>query len=139
MYYYKVNKKRFESSEPKITGKEILNNAGLIPEDDYELLYKVNEKGFTPIQLDEEVDLKKVGIEGFKAIMYKPIIIKVDNKEVEVEDCFMTPLEVLDAADIDSNEFSLIEIRKGGIEVSYKDDVAQNCNYEKVLFCNLQD
>lgn len=123
MYHYKVNKKRFESSEPKITGKEILNSAGLIPEDDYELLYKVNEKGFTPIQLDEVVDLKKVGIEGFKANMYKPIIIKVDNKDVEVENCFMTPLEILAAAEIDSDAFSLVEIRGGGVEVSYKDDV----------------
>lgn len=123
MFHYKVNKQRFQSSEPKITGKSILNSAGLTPESDYELLYKVNEKGFTPIQLDEVVDLKKVGIEGFKAIMYKPTIIKVDDNDIEVESCFMTPLEVMEAAGIDPNQYSLIEIRKGEVEVSYKDDV----------------
>ncbi|WP_405384592.1 multiubiquitin domain-containing protein [Maribacter sp. LLG6340-A2] len=123
MYYYKVNMKRFESSEPIITGKTILNKAGLIPEEDYELLYKVNEKGFTPIQLDEKIDLKKVGIEGLKAVRYKSLVIKVDDKDVEVENCFMTPLEIMAIANIDSNNFYLIELRKGNVEVTYEDDV----------------
>lgn len=123
MYYYKINGKRFESIEPIINGKSILNSAGLIPEQDYELLYKVNEKGYTPIQLTEEINLKKVGIEGLKAIRYKPLIIKVDDKNVEVEDCFMTPLEIMAAASINPDKFSLIEIRQGNVEVTYKDDV----------------
>ncbi|GAB5400977.1 MAG: hypothetical protein Aureis2KO_25620 [Aureisphaera sp.] len=123
MYKFKVNNRRFESSESKITGQQILEIAGLMPVEDFELLYKINEKGFTPIQLGEEVDLKKAGIEGFRARPYKKLIIKVDDKEVEVEECIMTPLEIMEAAGINSDRYSLIEIRNGGVEVTYKDDV----------------
>lgn len=88
IYTFKVNNKRFESSESKISGRQILTIAQLTPAEDYELLYKINEKGFTPIQLDEEVDLKTAGIEGFKAKPYKGIVIKVDDAEFEVDECF---------------------------------------------------
>lgn len=35
----------------------------------------------------------------------------------------MTPLEIMEAAGVNSDRYSLIEIRKGGVEVTYKDDV----------------
>lgn len=123
MYIFKVNSKKFETNESKITGKQILTIAKLTPAEDFELLYKINEKGFTPIQLDEKVDLKIVGIEGFRARPYKGIIIKVDNKEFEVNECFMTPIEIMSVAGLDSNKYSINELRAGGIEVTYKDDV----------------
>ena len=123
MYFFKVNQKRFESRESKITGQMILQIADLVPEGDYELLYKINEKGFVPIQLDEIADLKTAGIEGFRAQPYQKIIIKIDDKEVEVNDCFMTPLEIMDLAGVDFNDYSLTEIRKGEVEISYIDDL----------------
>lgn len=123
MYKFKVNGKPFESSKSKISGQELLTIANLIPVMDFELLYKINEKGFEPIQLDEIVDLKKAGIEGFKAKPYRKLKIKVDNEQYEVEECFMTPLEIMGVAGINSDRFYLKEIRKGNVEVSYKDDV----------------
>ena len=91
-YIFTINRKKFESSESKITGRELLTIANLTPVEDFELLYKINEKGFTPIQLDEIVDLKTAGIEGFKAKPYRKLKIKVDNKQYEVEECLMTSL-----------------------------------------------
>ncbi len=123
MYTFKVNKREFETNESKITGKQILTIANLTPVEDFELLYKINEKGFTPIQLDEEVDLKSAGIENLRARPYKGIIIKVDDKEIEVDECIMTPIEIMSAAGLDSNRYSLNELRAGGVEVTYKDDV----------------
>lgn len=120
---FKVNKRRFESRESQITGQMILQIAGLIPEEDYELLYKINEKGYTPIQLDEKIDLRTAGIEGLRANLYHKICIKLNEEEIEVEDCFMTPFEIMAAGNVDPNEFSLTEIRKGNVEVSYKDDL----------------
>lgn len=122
-FVFKINRKRFESSESKISGHEILTIANLTPVEDFELLYKINEKGFEPIQLDEIVDLKTAGIEGFKAKPYRKLKIKVDNKQYEVEQCFMTPLEIMQLAGINPDRFYLKEIRKGNVEVSYKDDV----------------
>ncbi|WP_338357168.1 multiubiquitin domain-containing protein [Yeosuana marina] len=132
MYYFKINKKRFESSKSKITGRELLSIANLTPVEDFELLYRVNEKGFTPIQLDEIVDLKTVGIEGFKAKPYKKLKIKVDNEQYEVEECFMTPIEIMEVASINADRFYLKEIRKGNVEVSYKDDVEHKISITKM-------
>ncbi len=122
-YIFKINNKRFKSSKSLVTGRELLTIANLSPAEDYELLYKINEKGFTPIQPDEEIDLKTAGIEGFKAKPYKKISIKVDDKHFEVEECFMTPKEIMSIASINPDQYSLIEIRSGGVEVTYKDDV----------------
>lgn len=123
IFKFKINYKRFESDESKISGRELLTIANLTPVEDFELLYKINEKGFEPIQLDEIVDLKTAGIEGFKAKPYSKLKIKVDNKQYEVENCFMTPLEIMQLAGINPDLFYLKEIRKGNVEVSYKDDV----------------
>lgn len=120
---FKINDKRFESSKSKISGREILNIGNLTPVEDFELLYRINEKGFTPIQLDEIVDLKTAGIEGFRAKPYRTLKIKVDNKQYEVEECFMNPLEIMEEAGINPDRFYLKEIRKGDVEVSFKDDV----------------
>jgi hypothetical protein len=120
-FIYKVNRKKFETVNTIITGKEILENANLLPVEDYELLIKVNEKGFEPVQLDEEIDLKGAGIEGFFAKPYKKLIIYVDDEPVEVDECFMTPNEILTAAGKNANGFYLKQIR-GHKEVSYKND-----------------
>jgi hypothetical protein len=105
-----------------VTGKDILEKAGLVPAEDYELLKKVNERGFEPIQLDEVVDLKEPGIEGFSAKRYKVISICIDDVTIEVDECFMTPNDILILAGLDPTEFYLTEIRKGNIEVGYKED-----------------
>ena len=120
-YNYKVNRKKHQSDDSKINGKQILIAAGLVPVEDYELLIKVNEKGFEPVQLDEVIDLKGAGIEGFFAKPYKKLIIYVDDEPVEVEECFMTPNEILTEAGKEANGFYLKQI-SGHKEVSYKND-----------------
>ncbi|MCK0115126.1 multiubiquitin domain-containing protein [Gelidibacter sp. F63206] len=146
MYKFKINNERFESSKSKITGRELLSVAQLYPAEDYELLYKINEKGFTPIQLEEIVDLKTAGIEGFEAKPYKNLKIRVDDKQYDVEYCFMTPIEIMEVAGINPKQFYLTEIRKGDIEVSFKDDVEHkiaitknscfiSCGIEEVINC----
>lgn len=122
-FFLRVNGLKFESNNSSITGRKVLEIANLLPEEDYELLYKINEKGFEPIQLDEVIDLKTAGIEGFKAKPYKKLKIKVDDNRYEVEECFMTPIEIMKVAGINPDRHYLKEIRKGGVEVTYRDDV----------------
>lgn len=141
-FVFKINQKRFETREPKKTGRELLTIANLTPVEDFELLYKINEKGFEPIQLDEIVDLKEAGIEGFKAKPYRKLKIKVDNKQYEVEECFMTPLEIMDLAGINPDRFYLKEIRKGDVEVTYEDDVEHKIAITKnscFVSCKVED
>jgi len=123
MFFFRINTKKFESSESKLIGRDLLTIADLAPVEDYELLYKINEKGFTPIQLDEEVNLKTAGIEAYRARPYKKLLVKVNGKPYEVEECFMDPIEIMSIAGINSERNYLKEIRKGDIEVTYEDDV----------------
>lgn len=142
IYTFRINNQKFESSESKISGRELLTIASLTPVEDFELLYKINEKGFTPIQLDEVVDLKTAGTEGFKAKPYKKLKIKVDDKQYEVEECFMTPIEIMEVADINPDRFYLKEIRKGNVEVSYRDDVEHKIAITKTscfVSCELEE
>lgn len=146
MYFFKINNRRFDSSESKLTGNELLTIADLTPVEEYELLYKINEKGFTPIQLDEVMDLKTAGIEGFKARPYNKLLIEVNGKQYEIEECFMTPTEIMEIASIYSDRNYLKGIRKGGTEVTYKDDVDHkiaitknscfiSCEIEELIEC----
>jgi hypothetical protein len=52
MEKFKLNNELFEVTNKKITGEEILLKCALTPVSDYELLIKLNEKGFEPVQLD---------------------------------------------------------------------------------------
>lgn len=118
---YKLNKEKFESRDSKITGREVLINGGLEPIEDYELLLKINEGGFEPVQLDEVIDLKSPGIEGFFAKPYKKLLILVDKKEIEIEECFMSPTEILNKASINAENYFLKQL-KGDIEIGYEND-----------------
>lgn len=118
---FKVNREKFDSVNPIITGKKVLEIANLLPVEDFELLIKVNEKGFEPVQLNEKIDLKGAGIEGFFAKPYKKLIIYVDDEPVEVEVCFMTPNEILSESGKNPQGFYLKQI-SGHREISYKND-----------------
>ncbi len=118
---FRLNKQKFESENPTITGRQILITGGLEPVEDFELLKKINEAGFEPIQLDEVVDLKEAGIEGFFAKPYKKLIIYVDDEPIEVEECFMTPDEILECSGKNPNGFYLKQI-SGHREIDYKKD-----------------
>ncbi len=131
-FSYKVNREKFETVDAIITGEEILKKANLFPVEDYELLIKVNEKGFEPVQLDERIDLNEAGIEGFFAKPYKKLIIYVDDEPFQVDECFMTPNQILTASGKNANGFYLKQI-SGHIEVSYKNDREHKVSIKNAL------
>lgn len=118
---FKLNDKLFESENSKITGKEILTKAGLVPVENYELLIKVNENGFEPIELTEVVDLHAPGLEGFYAKPYVKITIYVDDVAIEVDEVFVTPNEILKLAGKVVKDFYVVQI-DGETEIGYKND-----------------
>lgn len=118
---FKLNDKLFESENSKITGKEVLLKAGLVPVEDFELLIKVNENGFEPIELTEVTDLHEAGLEGFYAKPYGKLTIYVDDIAIEVEETFLTPNKILTLAGKVVKDFYLVQI-DGEIEIGYKND-----------------
>jgi hypothetical protein len=67
-YHFNVNETRCTWEEPTILGRQILEQADLTPPHDYILREKM--KGGTPrrVELDEKVNLRKLGVEKFRAI-----------------------------------------------------------------------
>lgn len=67
-YRIKVNGQPYVVNEPTPTGAAILTLAGLIPPKDYTLRIKLAGQRPEKIRLDEKVDLRRPGVEKFKAL-----------------------------------------------------------------------
>ena len=67
-YKFKVNGEPFVVNERFIAGREVLEFAGLVPPANYTLRVKVARQRLQKVGLDEKVDLRKPGIEKFKAL-----------------------------------------------------------------------
>lgn len=67
-YRIRVNGEAFLVHEPTPTGRAILTLAGLLPPKDYTLRIKLAGQKPQKVGLDEHVDLRKPGVEKFKAL-----------------------------------------------------------------------
>ena len=67
-YKIKVNGDPFVVHDRYITGREVLELAGLTPPKDYTLRVKVAGQRPQKVDLNEKVDLRQPGIEKFKAL-----------------------------------------------------------------------
>jgi hypothetical protein len=68
LYRFKVNEKVCTWPHSIISGSDILKQAGLTPPEQYTLREKMVGKPPRKIELDEKVDLRKHGVEKFRAI-----------------------------------------------------------------------
>ena len=67
-YRIRVNGERHVVHEPKPTGREVLTVAGLTPPETYTLRVKLAGDRPRKLELDERVDLRRPGVEKFKAL-----------------------------------------------------------------------
>jgi hypothetical protein len=67
-YRIRINGEPFVVSIPNPTGREILTLAGLLPAENYTLRIKYAVEKPRKVELDEKVDLRKPGVEKFKAL-----------------------------------------------------------------------
>ena len=67
-YRIRINGDPFVVSIPDPTGREILTLAGLLPVENYTLRVKFAGEKPRKVELDEKVDLRKPGVEKFKAL-----------------------------------------------------------------------
>ena len=67
-YRLKVNGDSYVVQDPTPTGLEVLTLAGLLPAKDYTLRVKFAGERPRKVGLDEKVDLRRAGVEKFKAL-----------------------------------------------------------------------
>jgi hypothetical protein len=67
-YRFKVNGNPFVSNDRFITGRSVLEMAGLNPAANYTLRVTIAGQRPQKVGLDERIDLRKPGIEKFKAL-----------------------------------------------------------------------
>ncbi|WKN46439.1 multiubiquitin domain-containing protein [Tunicatimonas pelagia] len=120
-FHFRLNQEKFETTHYKISGEEVLKRGGLEPPTDYELLIKLNEKGFEPVQLNEQIDLREAGVEGFLAKPYKKLTISIDDQPVEIEECFSTPRKLLEKVGKNSESYFLNQMIEDR-EIGYRND-----------------
>ncbi len=68
VYRFRVNDTLVEWHSHIITGREVLTAAGLVPPDEYVLRLKLAGSKPEVVKLDQEVDLRRHGVEKFRAI-----------------------------------------------------------------------
>lgn len=67
-YRFKVNSESYVVHDPTPTGREVLTIAGLLPAKDHTLRIKLAGERPRKVELDEKVDLRRPGVEKFKAL-----------------------------------------------------------------------
>lgn len=67
-YRVRINGEGYVFDEPEPTGREVLAKAGLTPPENYTLRVKMAGEKPRKIELDERVDLRRPGVEKFKAL-----------------------------------------------------------------------
>lgn len=121
-YEILVNGEKLFFEKPDVTGKLILEKAGLTPVRCFTLYRKLKGCDFTKIDLDEEVDLSNPEIEHF--VTKEPEVFNYHvNKEPETTDKkFLSPIEILKLAGINPEHSYLIQLNEDGseTELAYK-------------------
>lgn len=67
-YKFMIRNRMYETENRFITGREVLETAGLLPVTQYKLDLKMKGNRYREIGLDEKVDLADPGIEKFTYI-----------------------------------------------------------------------
>jgi hypothetical protein len=118
-YEIQVNDDVYHFSEPKVTGRQILEKAKLVPVECQSLYWKLKGCDFEKINLDETVDLSDPGIEHFITKEPEVFHYTVDGEPETTDQKSLTPVETLKLAGMDPHERYLIQALKDGKQIEY--------------------
>jgi multiubiquitin len=120
-YRIKVNEHFYLFEQKIITGKEVLKKSGNIPVECFTLYQKFKKCDFEKIDLNEEVDLSKKGIERFVVKEAEVFHYFVDDEPETTDQKELTPKQILELAGITPVEdYYIIQIFADGNQESYQ-------------------
>lgn len=121
-YKVKIDDKLYVFNKKIVTGKEILEKAGMTLVECFTLYQKFKHHDFEKIGLTEKVDLSKPGIERFAVKPPEIFNYFVDDEPETIDKEELTPNQILELAGITPVcDYYLVQIMPDGTQVSYKD------------------
>jgi hypothetical protein len=121
-YRVRIGGDHFIFDQNLVTGREILEKAGKVPVECYSLYQKLKGCDFEKIDLAENVDLSKPGIEHFVVKPPEVFHYTVDGEPETTDQKVLTPDQILELAGITPvTDYYLVQIKADGTQISYKD------------------
>ena len=112
----RINDNKFVVTDPLITGRQLLDEAGNRPLEDFLIFLKLRNGLLEEIRLDETVDLRKPGVERFLVFKSdRSFRFELDGRRFEWGAARITGLTLKKLADVDLEKYGVWrEVRGGG-------------------------
>lgn len=120
-YRVKVDHEKIIFDKDKVTGRELLEAACKTPVECYSLYQKFRGCDFEKIDLNEIVDLRKLGLEHFVTKPPEVFYYDLDDEPETTDLKEMTPDQILKAGGVDPKTHYLVQVNADGSQTSYKD------------------
>ncbi len=105
--------------EDKVTGRHILEKAGIRPVECFALYQKLKDCDVEKIALDEIVDISNKGIEKFVTKEAEVVNYMVNEEPETTDKKVLTPIKVMELAGIDHSKFYLVQLHPDGYETVF--------------------
>lgn len=121
-YKVKISGHTYIFDHHVVTGRELLEKAGITPLECFWLYQKLKDCDFEKIDLTEKVDLANGGVEHFVVKSTEVFNYFVDNEPETTDQKELTPNQILEAAGLTPvGDYYLVRIDTDGSQTSLKD------------------
>ena len=112
-YQVRIDNQKYVVNDPVITGRQLLDQAGKRPVDEYLIFQLLKGGQLEEIRLDETVDLRKTGIEKFVTWQSdRSFRFVIDGRRFEWGVPIITGLKLKQLAQVDINSYGVwLEVR----------------------------
>lgn len=121
-YKVKIGGNHYIFDHQMVTGREVMEKAGITPLECFWLYLKLKDCDFERIGLTEKIDLAKGGIDHFVVKPTEVFNYFVDNEPETTDEKELTPNQILEAAGLTPvADYYLVRINSDGSQTSLKD------------------
>ena len=122
-FQVRIDDSKFVVTDPMITGRQLLDEAGKRPVEEFLIFLKLRNGLLEEIGLDETVDLRKQGVEKFLAFKSdRSFRFELDGRRFEWGAALITGLTLKKLADVDLERYGVWREVRGGEDLPIDDD-----------------
>ena len=119
----RIDDSRFVVTDPMITGRQLLDEAGKRPVEDFLIFLKLRNGLLEEIRLDETTDLRRRGVEQFLTFKSdRSFRFELDGRRFEWGAALITGLTLKKLAGVDLDRYGVWREVRGGEDLPIDDD-----------------